>query len=421
MTDISNFTTMRSLLEGLTKAMNLINSDMEKHHEQTAYFSFFIGREMGLNETDLRLLIYSALLHDVGSIVNEETITIQEIEQQATRYAWIGATMLEDLPYFHDISNIIALCQSPWGLVHPLIKDNSDQLRWATLSSIIHTADIAASCLVPSEHVLNQTARICSIIEKGRGVEFMEEAVDAFLHFKDIELIWLDAMMNPNYLMYFTGSIRDVSLMETAQLTKLVSRIIDYRSSFTAMHSAGVAAVAKELARLCGMSPDDIIKMEIAGNLHDVGKLVVPREILEKPGKLTDEEFNIIKEHAYYTRYVLKDIIGFGEIANWAGFHHEKLDGHGYPFHLSSDQLDLGSRIMAVADIFSAITEVRPYRDGMKQEQAINVMKENVAKNAISKEIVDVLITNYDTIDKIRDTVSREEGKRYFMSFQKQP
>ncbi|MBR3346757.1 MAG: hypothetical protein IKG37_06720, partial [Solobacterium sp.] len=71
----------------------------------------------------------------------------------------------------------------------------------------------------------------------------MEEAVDAFLHFKDIELIWLDAMMNPNYLMYFTGSIRDVSLMETAQLTKLMSRIIDCRSSFTAMHSAGVAAV----------------------------------------------------------------------------------------------------------------------------------------------------------------------------------
>ena len=129
MTDISNFTTMRSLLEGLTKAMNLINSDMEKHHEQTAYFSFFIGREMGLNETDLRLLVYSALLHDVGSIVNEETITIQEIEQQATRYAWIDATMLEDLPYFHGISNIIALRQSPWGLVHPLIKDNSDQLR----------------------------------------------------------------------------------------------------------------------------------------------------------------------------------------------------------------------------------------------------------------------------------------------------
>lgn len=84
---------------------------------------------MGLNETDLRPLIYSALLHDVGSIVNEETITIQEIEQQATRYAWIGATMLEDLPYFHGISNIIALRQSPWGLVHPLIKDNSDQLR----------------------------------------------------------------------------------------------------------------------------------------------------------------------------------------------------------------------------------------------------------------------------------------------------
>ncbi|MBP3873200.1 MAG: HD domain-containing protein, partial [Lachnospiraceae bacterium] len=78
--------------------------------------------------------------------------------------------------------------------------------------------------------------------------------------------------------------------------------IIDYRSPFTAMHSAGVAASARELARLYGMSEEDCKKMEIAGRLHDVGRLRVPNSILEKPGKLTDDEFDIVKEHPYYTR-----------------------------------------------------------------------------------------------------------------------
>ena len=242
----------------------------------------------------------------------------------------------------------------------------------------------------------------------------MPEAVEAFLKLRPIELVWLDAMENPDYLFYFTGDLHKISLEKAASLTKLMSRIIDFRSSFTAMHSAGVAASAVELARLAGMSEEDCLKMKIAGYLHDVGKLVVPRAILEKPGKLTSEEFNVIKEHPYYTRLVLKDIDGFEEITNWASLHHEKLDGNGYPFHFNAQQLDLGSRIMAVADIFSAITEVRPYREGMKRDKAIQVLQEDVAKGAICSHIVDLLIANYEQIDSARDLESRKEGKRYF-------
>ena len=100
---------------------------------------------------------------------------------------------------------------------------------------------------------------------------------------------------------------------------------------------AGVAAAARKLAELSGMNETDCKKMAIAGYLHDVGKLRVPNSILEKPGKLTDEEFNIIKEHTYYTRWILKDVDGFEKIANWAAFHHEKLNGKGYPFHLTGE------------------------------------------------------------------------------------
>ncbi len=408
------FTNIRSLLGALAKAMNLINPEVEHHHEQTAYFSYFTALQMGLDTELIHTIIYAALLHDVGSTVLERKASVAEIEQDAEKYAKLGSYMLQDLPEFTEIAAVIEFCQSDWDEISKEFSPSDEAWPYIRLGAVIHIADFASLCMNRNKRILNQVDDICENIKKRSGKEFMPEAVEAFLKLRPIELVWLDAMENPDYLFYFTGDLHKISLEKAAALTKLMSRIIDFRSSFTAMHSAGVAASAVELARLAGMSEEDCLKMKIAGYLHDVGKLVVPRAILEKPGKLTPEEFNVIKEHPYYTRLVLKDIDGFEEITNWASLHHEKLDGNGYPFHFNAEQLDLGSRIMAVADIFSAITEVRPYRDGMKKDKAIQVLQEDVAKGAICSHIVDLLIANYEQIDSARDLESRKEGKRYF-------
>ena len=255
-------------------------------------------------------------------------------------------------------------------------------------------------------------------MESVRGTEFSPKAVDAFLVVSKREFMWMDLVLYPTFLLLFTGKIRDISLEETLVFTRFMSRIIDFRSAFTAMHSAGVAASARELARLSGMTAEEIRMMEIAGYLHDIGKLRVPNEILEKPGKLSKEEFNVVKEHPYYTRLILMDVDGFDQIANWAGYHHEKLNGNGYPFHWEADNLDLGSRIMAVADIFSAITEVRPYRAGMNRDQALNVMRENVENGSICGKVVKLLEDHYDEMDKARKKESREVGQRYYKSLE---
>lgn len=405
------FTNIRSLLGALAKAMNLINPEVEHHHEQTAYLAFCIAKNMNLEEEDIHTVIYASLLHDVGGAMLGKNISIEEIESEAEKFAKIGAEMLRDLPGFSQIASVIEYCQTNWQNIPDLPDELAESIK---LASIVHLADAASQCFDRSKRVLNQVDGICEAVEKGKGKMFMPEAVEALLELRQIELPWLDAMENPSFLRYFTGEIHQISIQQAVELTKLMSRIIDYRSSFTAMHSAGVAASAVELAKLAGMSENNCLKMQIAGNLHDVGKLVVPREILEKPGKLTKEEFNIIKEHTYYTRLILMDVDGFDEIANWAGFHHEKLNGKGYPFHIPPEQLDLGSRIMAVADVFSAITEIRPYRPGMSKEQAIKVLTEDAANGAIDKDLVDLLIRNYEQIDSARDKCSREAGKRYF-------
>ena len=412
------FTNIRSLLGALAKALNLINPEVEHHHEQTAYFAFFIARELGFSEEELHTVVYAALLHDIGSIILERPASIEEIESHASEYAHIGADMIRDLPAFEKIAGVIEHCQTDWATLQAEAKGTGCE-RCVELAAVIHLGDVAATCLDLNRRILSQVERILNIARAGSGTEFMPAAVDALVSLKDYEVIWLDAANNPNFLLYFTGEFHSITLEQTAELTRLMSRIIDYRSAFTAMHSAGVAASARELARLCGMSAEDCVKMEIAGNLHDVGKLVVPREILEKPGKLDDLEFSIIREHTYYTRLVLMDIDGFEQIRDWAALHHEKLNGRGYPFHADRTQLDLGSRIMAVADIFSAITEDRPYRKGMPREQVIAVLRENVEREAIDGEIVEILIAHFDEVDAARAKNSREAGRRYYDSMNK--
>ena len=417
MVNREEFTNMRSLISALAISMNLINPDMQHHHEQTAYLAFQIAYEMGMRDEELNNIVYASLLHDIGSVVSPEPQDLCSIEAHAKEIAAIGAHMLRELEGFENIANIIEVCQNSYTDNQKLLETVSTFTEHCLDSaSSIHLADVITTFIRHDTPILNQVKPICEAVEGARGTEFSPRALDAFAAVSKREFIWMDVALNPSFLLLFTGKISSVSLDEALKLTRLMSMIIDYRSSFTAMHSAGVAASARMLARFSGMDEDECKMMTIAGYLHDVGKLRVPNSILEKPGKLDDEEFNIIKEHPYYTRWILKDVEGFEKIADWAGFHHEKLNGRGYPFHFGAEWLDQGARIMAVADIFSAITEVRPYRDGMKREQAIQVLRDNVENGSVDGDLVALLEQHYEEIDSERERESREAGQRYFKS-----
>jgi len=133
-----------------------------------------------------------------------------------------------------------------------------------------------------------------------------------------------------------------------------------------------------------------------------------------KPDRLTPEEYAIIKQHTYFTYTVLISIEGMQQIAEWAAFHHERLDGNGYPFHLTEKEINLGSRIMAVADILTALTEERPYRAGLPQEKVMGVIRKQVGAGALDAGVVDSLEANYrEIIAKMKE--SQHEAHEYFV------
>jgi len=146
----------------------------------------------------------------------------------------------------------------------------------------------------------------------------------------------------------------------------------------------------------------------IAGYLHDIGKLAIPSEVLYKNDKLTYDEMQTIRKHPYFTYTILNSFQIFETIKDWASFHHEFLDGSGYPFHIAGKKLCTGCRIMTISDIFTAMTEERPYRKCEPKDNLINILKDMVRANKIDERYVNILVENYDQVFESRAKFQQE-------------
>ncbi len=163
---------------------------------------------------------------------------------------------------------------------------------------------------------------------------------------------------------------------------------------FTRRHSESVSRVSKEISKSYGFDQVMQTKIGIAGSIHDVGKLFIPNALLEKKEILLPEEYLHIKDHSFYTYVILRLIPGLGDITQWAANHHERLDGSGYPFGLYAEDLDIPSRIISVADVFSALIETRPYKKGYTCNDVLSILQHEVLCFHLDKDIIDIVSEN---------------------------
>jgi HD-GYP domain-containing protein (c-di-GMP phosphodiesterase class II) len=166
--------------------------------------------------------------------------------------------------------------------------------------------------------------------------------------------------------------------------------VIDAKSPWTYRHSDRACMIVLGLASALGADDDELSALRRAALLHDVGKLAVSNRILDKPGRLTAFELAVVREHAGVTRRILERVPGFGAIAPTAAAHHERLDGSGYPDGLTAAELTTPMRLLAVADVYEALTSERPYRAAMTSEKALQIIRAE-APHALDRDAADAL------------------------------
>jgi HD-GYP domain-containing protein (c-di-GMP phosphodiesterase class II) len=211
-----------------------------------------------------------------------------------------------------------------------------------------------------------------------RGRWFDPQVADAFLALPDSDVLFADLAGDRFAEAPVENALVSADDGRIDRIAEAFASMIDAKSPFTASHSERVSAYAVGIGRALGWEERDLRDLRRAGLLHDIGKLGVSNSILDKPGRLTEAEYDAVKEHPRNTEAILSRVPIFSPLAFAAGAHHERVDGGGYHRGLAGDHIPAISRVLACADVYDALTARRPYRDPMTSEAALELMRRDV-------------------------------------------
>lgn len=183
----------------------------------------------------------------------------------------------------------------------------------------------------------------------------------------------------------------------TRNLIVTLANVIEAKDKYTDGHTRRVGSISRMLGERLGLEEDQLYNLETAGIIHDIGKVGVPEHILNKPGRLTNEEYEIIKKHSEIGENIIKPLGSLRECLKPVRNHHEKLNGTGYPDGLTGDEINMETRIICVADIFDALYSDRPYREKMPITAVKDILREDTKKGALDQRVVDELLIMIDS------------------------
>ena len=420
--------TFSEIISALSFAIDLTEDAVPGHALRSCLLGMRIGRAFGTNAAELESLYYALLLKDVGCSSNasrlsqivrgeerlgrgaatdrrtgtrhsvkssrEETRGEFPLRQHFRRILHMGARRRRS-----DQEMILLRCERGANITRKLglAAATCDAVfaldeRWDGSGSPLHregqAIPLLARIVTLAEHLdafaceCNPAAALGFVRERS-GRWFDPELVQVVSALDRSGQLWTQCLptddldVSRRLVIGLDPEASDgVGAEEIDRICEAFADVVDAKSPFTYRHSVGVAKVAVAVAATLRLPPDRLQVVHRAALLHDLGKLSVPNTILDKSGRLTAEEWHTVMEHPRLTQQILARIEPFAELAEIAGAHHEKLDGSGYPNQLREHQLGIESRVIAVADIYRALTEGRPYRPGLPHAAAVGKLRE---------------------------------------------
>lgn len=401
-----------NLLYALSDALDMVEHNMtgvqSAHGKHVAYISYLMAKKYGMKGDELEEFTGCALLHDNAftEYVREElmggsAVDASELKRRIeildsrqymdfishSAHSVMGEKNISLLPFRTDIKDII--------LYHHENADGTGPMRKMSYqtnlkSQIVHLADMFdLTCNIMTMNY-DDFCKSTSAIRQNAGKYFSGRSVELFVDAVSYEDIC--------YLQDYSAEVilrkelpsknKNYTEEEIKNIAAFFARIVDCKSSFIRNHSFGVAEKVGLMGKFYGFSDEKCTRLYLAGALHDIGKLIIDNDVLEKTEKLSESEYSYVKTHVDATYQVLRKAKGLSDVTAWASRHHEKLNGSGYPHGLFAKDLSHEERLMTCCDIYQALTEDTPYKKALSHKNAISVMRDMVTRGEIDSSIV---------------------------------
>ena len=393
-------------LAAFSLALDLAEGREQGHALRVCYIATALAQELGLNRTLCQTVFLASLMHDIGVPHASETVSglprvyehdlfaaapaqpPQVITQHMdTRLAGVvteafhehsfeGATAAASLGLPPAVAEAILCHHERYaGGGYPLGLSGGEIPMAAR---VVAVADYAESLLSAQANPLLARRCLETALRDQAGSGFDPSVVAALTSVIREDAFWLG--FHHHHLtstVIESAALAPRPLAEPALLRLAASfaDVVDAKSSYKRGHSRRVALYARALATAIGLAEPHVRALELAALLHDVGMVGVPSRIIGKPEILSVEEMSLLHEHPHQSAAILRAVPGWGGLAGWVALHHERLDGRGYPEELPADQIPMEARIIAIADIFEALTAQRPHRAAQSAQQALQTME----------------------------------------------
>jgi HD-GYP domain-containing protein (c-di-GMP phosphodiesterase class II) len=416
--------TLSELLGALSHALDMTEGQPEGHCVRCCWIGMALGREIGLPETELWELYYTLLLKDLGCSSNAARICALYLTDDLSfkrDFKTVGGRLPEVLRFVLSHTGLKAGLAERFRAILNIVQHGAEISRELIETRCQRGAAIArqlrfsegvaqgiqcldehwdgggkpsglAGAAIPIYAQIALLAQVVDVFQTGGGRDaaggeiaaragtwFDPALAAAFGRIATDEAFWTglgSATLQRD--IFALEPARNVQMLDDDYLDDIAAafaQVVDSKSPYTSGHSTRVAFFTDMIAQAMHVPPEHRRWLKRGALLHDIGKLGVSNTILDKPGKLDDAEFAVVRQHPAATEVILSRIAAFRELAAMAGAHHERLDGRGYPKGLVAEQISRDTRIITTADIFDALTAERPYRAAMPVERALDIMR----------------------------------------------
>ncbi len=370
------------------RALNLIDSRLVDHGVKVmSVLQDMLKAEDCQDALLQKNLSILAMLHDVGAYRTEEIDNLVQFETGSVwEHSIYGYLFLREFTPLKEWAEVVLYHHAGCGSM----EEVSGEIRH--YAQMLHIADRA---VVWHDEGKRPEEELKKLFSYGRGTAFSPESIDLFWR-ACRQMGTLEQMDRPVCLERRLNCSL-ISPQEARSYLAMVVHAIDFRSHVTVTHTMSVMEIGLRLARRMGLPVETQEQIYYGALLHDLGKIGTPVSILEKPGRLTAEEMAIMREHVVLSGQIIEGCVE-QTVARIALRHHEKLDGSGYPLGLSGEELSLPERLLAVADMISALCMSRSYKEAYSKERCLMILWELCDKGQLDSQVVKTADTFFDEI-----------------------